>query len=133
MRKLQITEGDVFGNRENKIPRANLMFLLIKGRARRRGISLNLTESDIILQLNAQDWKCFKTGITLDLTYGNGRKPFGPTIDRIDNDHGYELGNIQIVCNLYNLCKNIYTDHDVLVFAKALVEAHQKIPFKRTA
>lgn len=116
----QCRECSLEAHREKKLPRANLMFLSIKGRARRRGMSFSLTQSDIISQLNAQDWKCLKTGIPFDLTFGNGRKPFGPTIDRIENSRGYEADNIQIVCNLYNFCKNEFTDDDVMKFVRAL-------------
>jgi hypothetical protein len=89
--------------------------------ARLRGIPFSITRSDIEVLAEQQDWKCARTGLPLDLTACDGMKPFGPSIDRIDNSYGYEPGNIQLVCYMYNSAKNQFTDADVLRFASALL------------
>ena len=44
--------------------------------------------------------------------------PFKPSIDKIDNTKGYTLDNIQILWNIENKCKNLYTNDDVILFCK---------------
>lgn len=119
---------------ENKM-RIDRIFKTIKAGSVKRGMSFILIKSDIEKLAERQNWKCLQTGISFDFTQGEGRRPFGPTIDRIDNTRGYEPGNIQLVCNLYNYCKNEHTTDDVFTFASALVEHHrilQSIPKMRT-
>jgi hypothetical protein len=107
--------------------RINAIFKTIKRGSIKRRIPFNIEKSHIAALAEKQDWRCARTNIPLDLLIKNKKRPFGPTIDRIDNSRGYEPDNIQLVCNLYNFCKNEYTDAEVLVFAKALVE-HSSTP-----
>jgi hypothetical protein len=116
----------VLVNRETRSGRSNVMFNAIKSSAARRGLPVTIVKSDIVTLLEAQNWVCAKTGIPFDLTSGRGRRPFGPSVDRIDGSMGYEPGNIQIVCVIYNLAKSEFTCNDVTAFAKALVD-HQKL------
>ena len=102
--------------------RIGQMFHSIKKSSEKRNISLNITREFIHLMVELSQWKCVKTGIPFDLTAGEGKKPFGPTVDRINNDRGYEPDNIQIVCNIYNYAKNEFDDKTVLEFATALME-----------
>lgn len=98
------------------------MFHSIKQSAAKRKISFNISRDLIFLLITIQNWKCGKTGLEFDLTAGSGKRPFGPTVDRINNNLGYEPGNIQIVCNIYNYAKNEFDDKTVLEFATALLE-----------
>lgn len=106
--------------------RVIFMFHEIRRGARKRGLPFILLKSDIMSKLDAQNWMCARTGIKFDLTSGSGKQPFGPSVDRIDGSLGYEPGNIQLVCNLYNYAKNEFADADVLIFAKALAKHSTK-------
>lgn len=57
----------------------------------------------------AKDNEC---EITLD------KKPFKPSIDRINNSKGYTKENIKICWLIENYCKNSFTDEDVIEFCK---------------
>lgn len=108
-------------NRQNnKYYRAGQMFSSVKLGARKRKILFEISPALVFVMLEIQEWKCIKTNIDFDLTTGEGTKPFGPTIDRIDNSFGYLPSNIQIVCNMYNYAKNKWSDADVLMFAQSL-------------
>ncbi len=102
--------------------RIGKMFNSVKYSAIARDIAFNICRSDIATLMVRQEWKCVRTGIGFDLTMGNGRRPFGPSIDRINNACGYEPDNIQIVCNMYNSAKAEFNDDDVLLFASALMD-----------
>lgn len=107
---------------EHKPFRAKKTFYSARNGASTRGIPFLLTEQDVLSGLEKQGWKCAKTGIPFDLTMGNGKRPFGPTTDRIDNARGYEVDNIQFVCLMYNMGKAHFTDADFFTLAHALVE-----------
>jgi hypothetical protein len=97
------------------------MFSAIKKRAQDRNIQFDLIKVELAARFEDQEWKCAKTGIEFDLSTGNGMRPFGPTLDRIDSSKGYTSENVQIVCNVYNFAKNDFDDDDVLTFAVALL------------
>lgn len=59
--------------------------------------------------------KCQRTGIDLEIGI-KPNNPFSPSLDRIDSLKGYVEGNIQIVCSMYNFCKNRFSDEQVKVF-----------------
>jgi hypothetical protein len=109
-------------SRSNPNNRATIMFNALRAGANKRGITFNIAKADIEALAEKQNWKCAKTNIPLDLTHGCGQLPFGPTIDRIDSQIGYQFDNIQLVCYIYNVAKNRFTDADVLTFALALVD-----------
>jgi hypothetical protein len=52
--------------------------------------------------------------------------PFGPSIDRIDSNKGYTKDNCRLVCNIFNIAKNSYTDYDVYIMSKAFVRQYEK-------
>lgn len=105
--------------------RVYAIFSSVKLGASRRNIPFEISKEAISEKLEQQDWKCCRTGIPFDLSAGEGRKPYGPSIDRIDNNIGYTIDNIQIVCSIYNLAKSDFVDDDVLALAYALVEHRQ--------
>lgn len=107
---------------ESGTVRISRMFATRKSDARKRGIPFILLKSDITALAEKQNWKCAQTGIALDLLVGAGVRPFGPSIDRIDNARGYEPGNIQLVCFMYNCAKGAFEDDDVFEFADALLK-----------
>lgn len=53
-------------------------------------------------------------------TYGNyrDRDPLSPSIDKIDPTAGYTKDNCRVVCWWYNVCKQTWTDEDVLSIVK---------------
>lgn len=112
--------------RDSRPYRIGSMFHSTKNSAAKRNISFVLTKADVASQLEAQGWQCSRTGIPFDLRSFRGQLPFGPSVDRIDGDRGYEPGNIEIVCYMYNCAKNRFNHEDVLAFARAILNVDLK-------
>lgn len=92
--------------------------------ANKKSFKCELTLDNLLELWYKQGGRCSKTKFKLTLDVGTqaNKNPRGPSIDRINNDKGYTLDNIQLVCIQYNLAKNRFTDEDTLEMAKALVE-----------
>jgi hypothetical protein len=80
----------------------------------------NITYESLYNLMEAQNWKCAETNIPflilerklkVDETNELGLNRLNlPSVDRIDNNKGYTMDNIQIVTNGYNNLKNRYDE-----------------------
>jgi hypothetical protein len=86
--------------------------------SRKRGHILLLT-LDQLTELVAP-MRCAMTDRSL--IWGAG--DWAPSIDRIDNSKGYELGNVRLVAWIINRARNDGTDEALLDMARALVAKH---------
>lgn len=101
--------------------RARSMIALAKNtRAKRKGLEFDLNV-DFIAALLAYG-QCAASGLRIDLTAGEGGKPFGPSIDRIDSTKGYTHDNVQVVCQMYNYGKNKHDETDFIAMCIAVAE-----------
>lgn len=89
-----------------------------KNNARIRGLDCNLTVEYLRPLVNPR--RCNVTGYAVTFG-GTSRGPFTASIDRIDNSKGYVIGNVQIVCWMYNTMKSSWSHEDCLKVAHALV------------
>ena len=73
-------------------------------RARNKKLPCNITRK-FIRDLNMkQDGRCALTGISFhDAKKDEIRRPFIPSIDRIDRTKGYTKDNVRLVCNAVNM------------------------------
>lgn len=74
----------------------------------RRGIIFELTRDDLHRMLNEAGWQCAVTRTEFTLEVINGKRPFAPSIDRIDSRIGYLPGNCRIVCVAANYAMNCW-------------------------
>lgn len=76
-----------------------------RGRAKSYGLSCTVTTDHIVRLLQESSGVCALTGIPFDLTDpGVGRRrPWAPSVDRIDNAKGYEPENLRLVCVAVNI------------------------------
>lgn len=81
-----------------------------KQRSKTTGMEFSLTKNHIVKLLS--DKICAKTNIELILD-DSKYNPYAPSIDRIDNSIGYIDSNVQIVCMIYNFCKNSFSEEIV--------------------
>lgn len=74
-------------------------------RARLRGFEYALTPRAIVAMLERQGYCCAVSGITFSAKRTRAeahKRPFWPSIDRIDCTKGYVEGNVRIVCVAIN-------------------------------
>ena len=89
-----------------KIDQRLKLYYAAKGRAAQRGITFSITPEDIVIPEC-----CPVLGMKLIPKVGGGSlssrvNPDAPTIDRIDNDRGYEPGNIAVISLRANVLKS---------------------------
>jgi len=95
----------------------------IQSRCRNNNIPCDIDTDYVLSLLKSQNNKCSRTGFTFIINDGGKerkRHPHQPSLDRIIPELGYTKGNVQLVCLMYNLCKNIWSDEEVKQFAKAI-------------
>ena len=62
--------------------------------------------------LDLQENRCALTGIHFNFHGQNADKNLLPSLDQIDSDGHYEIGNLQIVCQFFNFWKGASNNDD---------------------
>ena len=70
--------------------------------------------------------KCPLSGETMTHTLGNGSVLTNMSVDRIDSDKDYVIGNVQVVCLMANIMKNRYDNKNLLSWSKKIVKQLEK-------
>lgn len=100
---------------------AKNLYSQTKARAKKRGNEFSLTK-DSYASLVADE--CALTGIAFDTSQAAKRhykRPFAPSIDRIDSTKGYSDENIRIVCVAVNLAMNAWGEEILFKMAACLI------------
>jgi hypothetical protein len=92
-------------------------YINIQQSAQKRNLEFNLSLKDIKRLLKTK--KCFYTGNELNHIIGDENQL---SIDRIDNNKGYVVGNVVACSSKFNMIKSCLTINDV----KLLVNAFKK-------
>lgn len=95
-----------------------------KARAARKGLPFTVDIDWVVGQLKAQDYRCKVTGIPFHASHPfemRKENPWTPSLDRIDSNLGYTPENVRLVCKIFNLAKNAYSDEDVIIMSKRLI------------
>ena len=94
--------------------------------AKKRGIDFNVTIEYLWEVYLNQNKKCPYTGKHLILTpkTGDNRTPINASLDRIDSNLGYIVGNVQWVLKEINVMKHT-TSHDEFIKLCNLIVEHQ--------
>ncbi|MDD3262768.1 MAG: hypothetical protein PHR61_02890 [Candidatus Absconditabacteria bacterium] len=81
--------------------------------AKKRKISFNINGNDLLTLWNKQQGKCYYSGYPMEyefIHYKPGKESDKTkrqiSCDRLDNDRGYEKGNIVLCCTIINKMKN---------------------------
>lgn len=101
---------------------ANL-FRQTKKNADARGIEFALEKLDLVEMVAASNGKCSVTGMALEiasLERKGMRRPWMPSIDRINSDRGYTPDNCRIVCVAANLAMGQWGEAVLIEMARAI-------------
>lgn len=99
--------------------RAHFLIGRARERARKKHIPFDLTVQAIANVL--EKGVCQVTGIPFDMSVYGGKRPWAPSIDRLDSSKGYVFGNVRVVVWAYNCAKNVWPEEvfDRLISAAA--------------
>lgn len=78
-----------------------------------RNLVFEISREELYKLAENQDYKCALTGLDMEHKWGYLRSA---SIDRVDSNKGYVLGNIQLVCKGINLLKGCHSNKETLEF-----------------
>lgn len=103
--------------RRAETPKGNIARMVTSAKKRAGG---DITTDDIFQMWISQDARCALSGIKM--TWGGGKlQPNTLSMDRIDPNQGYFLGNIRLVCHSVNMFRGQMNDAQLLEIAEAIV------------
>lgn len=99
-----------------------------RGRAKVIGVPFKLSEEDFIEMYKAANQHCAVSGLPFDVAQVDGvnRRPYAPSIDRIDGMLGYTKDNCRIVCCAVNLAMNDFGETVLWDIATSMVELRRR-------
>jgi hypothetical protein len=98
------------------------LYSIAKSRAKNNNRDFTITLEDLKNIAKQCDNRCMLTGIDFDFAKTDDcfRRPFTPSIDRIDSNLGYTPDNIRLVCTAVNLALNDFGLEILLKIATGL-------------
>lgn len=99
----------------------------IKHQAKTRNISFNLSIKDAWHLFQKQDQKCALSGVPIELhsNYLGSVTNNTASLDRIDNQLGYTINNVQWVHKTVNIMKNKLSDIELIEWCQKILEHNQ--------
>ena len=113
----QACASSFHGRKYKSETRKNLFVTAIsdsRKRARKTGMEWDLCEQQLVELLDRQKGRCAMSGVALDVVRDGGNPLFYVSIDRVDNDGGYTVNNVQLTCRGVNYMKNRWTDEQAM-------------------
>jgi hypothetical protein len=96
-------------------------------RAKKKGILHNLS-TDYLRQIWPKNNICPVLGRKFEMGYKLGKtKSFAPSLDRINNKKGYEIGNVVIVSDIVNRIKSDIELKDMIKIAKFYISKDKEL------
>lgn len=97
---------------------------VVTSQAKRRGIPCEITPKQAYEKIIKQGWRCAFSGEPIDfaLNIRDARKEQTASLDRIDNNKGYTLDNIQWVHKVVNIMRNTLSIDEFKQWCKKICE-----------
>jgi hypothetical protein len=86
--------------------------------AKKRGIGWRITLKEFTKMLS-ENRHCALSGRPVSFRLKDMNKA---SLDRIDSNHAYEIGNVQIVTTIANMVKREYAQEDIIALAKDIAK-----------
>ncbi len=102
------------------------LYLSTRKNAKARGIGFELSEDDLLELVSMSGGRCAVTNIALSNDRGvlapgrRMRRPWAPSVDRVDSAQGYTRANCRIVCCAANYAMSQWGEDVLLEMAKAI-------------
>lgn len=99
-----------------------------RSRAKAIDIEFKLTEEDFEELYEQANKHCSVSGLPFDIALSDDhvRRPYAPSIDRIDHFIGYTKSNCRIVCCAVNLAMNDFGERVLWDIAASMVELRRR-------
>ena len=97
------------------------------GRAKRLTPVPGFTDDDMMTVWERCEGRCAVSGLEFsEVVVGSGRarKPYAPSLDRIDRSRGYEPDNVRLVTAVANFAMNAWGRDPVLDLARAMAKKY---------
>lgn len=104
------------------------LFQDTKFNAARRGINFVMSMEDFLDIAERQNGFCAVTDMEFDFrpTYDGKKRPFYPSIDRIDSGKGYSKKNVRIVVAIANFAMNEWGSGPLFEMVDAIIAARER-------
>ena len=99
-----------------------MRFLAAKDRAKKKNLPFDISKEYLKELWDKQNGKCAISGIDMTFEQCNGRTSTNVSIDQINPNEGYTVGNIQLVCMAINQIKSDLKMDEVYMFCKCILE-----------
>jgi hypothetical protein len=100
---------------------------ILIGRAYRLSLSPGFTEEDMMTVWERCEGRCAVSGLEFSEVFvgtGRAKRPYAPSLDRIDGSRGYEPDNVRLVTAVANFAMNAWGLEPVLDLARAMALKH---------
>ena len=104
-----------------------MRFLAARDRANKKGIPFNLTKEYLKELWDEQEGKCAISGIEMTFDQCKGRTATNVSIDQINPNEGYVIGNVQLVCMAVNQFKSDFSMDEIYMFCESILKNRNKI------
>jgi len=116
------------GNRQDKF--SSFRYYMKKAKSREHKDTTDLDLEYLRNLWKEQEGRCALSGVVMSLPRNtlvweqDRGNPWKPSLDRIDSNKGYLRGNVRFITVMANLCKQSFSDEEVIAFCRAVVSHH---------
>ena len=96
--------------------------------ARAKGLAMTLTDEDMAMLGARAQGKCELSGLPFswDRPHGAKRRPWAPSLDRIDITGPYAVGNVRLVCVAVNIAMGEWGEETLLKMAQFVTRNYHR-------